>query len=153
MANEVRKMFTIDDGTTPVTFTNQYGQEIGTIHIRGGDIGILDRYELLLKDFDKIVAPLSDIELKNDGTTSFDEDWKKIKGVEKELINRINAVFDMQDGANLFTNRNAFSTINGHFYAENVIKALGDLVSQEIEKETEITKDRIDKYTKDVQKK
>ena len=153
MANEVRKKFTIDDGTQSYTFTNQYGQEIGTIHIRGGDIGILDRYELLLKDFDKIVEPLSSIQMKIDGTSSFDEDWKTIKSVEQELINRINAVFDMQDGANLFTNRNAFSTINGHFYAENVIKALGELVSQEIEKETEITTERIDKYTKDVQKK
>ena len=152
MANENRNVFVIEDGTKCISFNNQYGQEIGKIHIRSGDISILDRYDDLLKDFEKIVEPLQHVELKNDGTSSFDKDWEIIKGVEKELINRINAVFDMEDGANLFTNRNAFSTINGHFYVENVIKALGDVVSQEIAHESEITQKRISKYTKDISK-
>ena len=152
MANDVKKPFVIDDGTIEVPCVNQYGQTIGTIHIRGGDISILDRYNTLLDDFDKIVEPLTKVELRYDGTSSFEDDWKIIKGVEQELIKRINAVFDMEDGANLFTNRNAFSTINGHFYAENVIKALGDLVTQELKKEAKITKDRINKYTKDIKK-
>ena len=152
MNNENKNQFIIDDGTRCIVFNNQYGQEIGKIHIRSGDISILDRYDDLLKDFEKIVEPLQHVELKNDGTYSFDKDWEIIKGVEKELINRINAVFDMEDGANLFTNRNAFSTINGHFYVENVIKALGDVVSQEIAHESELTQKRISKYTKDISK-
>lgn len=153
MANEKKSMFVLDDGTKEVSFCNQYGQEIGKIHIRSGDISILDRYDELLKDFEKLTAPLKEVELRNDGTSSFDKDWEIIKGVEQEFIKRINAVFDMEDGANLFKNRNAFSTINGHFYIENVIMALGEVVSQEIAHESELAQKRVEKYTKDINRK
>ena len=144
--------FEIDDGTKPYFFTNKFGEPIGEIHFRGGDISILDRYNELLADFDKIVEPLGDVRLKDDGTSSFDEDWAVIKSVEAKLIERINAVFDSRDASNLFKNRNAFSTINGEFYVEKVVQALGNVVAQEIAEETEKSKKRLSKYTKDVEK-
>ena len=146
-------MFTIDDGTKEYVFTNRYGQEIGKMHFRGGDLSILDRYNDLVKDFDSIVEPLKGVRLKDDGTSSFDEDWKVVKGVEKELISRINVLFDSDDAENLFTNRNAFSTVNGEFYAEKVIDALHNVVLQEMEEEGKKREKRIDKYAKDLNKK
>lgn len=144
--------FTLDDGAKEYSFVNKFGEEIGKMHFRGGDISILDRYNALLNDFDKIVAPLADVSLKDDGTSSFDEDWKKIKEVEKALIERINAIFDSRDAQNLFANRNAFSTINGAFYVEKVIEALGNVVAQEMSEENDKAKKRLEKYTKDVNK-
>ena len=144
--------FQIDDGTKEYTFTNKFGQEIGVMHFRGGDIGIVDRYNSLLGDFSDIVKPLADVEIKDDGTSSFDDDWAVIKGVEKELIGRINAIFDSTDAENLFKTRNAFSTINGEFYVEKVISALGNVVAQEMEEESNKARKRLSKYTKDIQK-
>ena len=151
-------MFEIDDGTKEYVFKNKFNQEIGKIHFRGGDISIIDRYNSLLNDFDSIVAPLVGVNLKDDGTVSddgsskFDEGWKVIKGVEAELIKRINAIFDSDDAENLFAKRNAFSTINGVFYVEKVIQALGNIVAQEMSEETAKSQKRFDKYTKDIEK-
>ena len=152
MAEKMNNVFTIDDGTKEVSFCNQFGEEICKIHIRSGDISILDRYQELMKDFDKLVAPLSDVKLKNDGTSTFEDDWKIIKNVESDLIERINAIFDTKDASKLFTNRNAFSTINGEFYVEKVLAALGDLVASEIAHESELSQKRISKYLKEEKK-
>ena len=144
--------FSIDDGTKEYTFTNKFGQVIGVMHFRGGDISILDRYNSLLTDFDSIIAPLSTVSMKDDGTSSIDEDWATIKSVEKAIIGRINAIFDSTDAENLFATRNAFSTINGEFYVAKVIEALGNVVAQEMSEEQAKVKKRLDKYTKDIKK-
>lgn len=147
MANN---MFILDDGTRELTINNKFGQEICKLHIRTGDIGIIDRYNGLLKDFDKIVEPISKVNMKSDGTSSFEEDWEIIKSVEKELVDRLNVMFDTQDMAKLFETRNAFSTIGGTFYVEKVIEMLGNVVSEAIAEETVQTQKRISKYTKDI---
>ena len=145
--------FTLDDGSKEYSFVNKFGEEIGKMHFRGGDISILDRYNSLLDDFDKIIEPLSKLsEMKDDGTSSIDTDWEIIKGVEKEIIERINRIFDSHDAQNLFVNRNAFSTINGEFYVTKVIEALGNVVAQEMSEEQAKANKRIEKYTKGVKK-
>lgn len=152
MASENKNVFVINDGTKEIVFNNQFGEEICKIHIRSGDISIIDRYQELMKDFDTIVAPLSNVQLRNDGSSSFDDDWKVIKEVEKNIIDRINAIFDTKDAGRLFEQRNAFSTIGGEFYVEKVLVALGDVVSKEIAHESELAQKRINKYMKDVEK-
>ena len=147
MANNI---FVLDDGTKEITFNNQFGEEICKIHIRSGDISIIDRYQALMHDFDGIVAPLSGVKLRNDGTSSFEDEWKVIKEVEQKIIERINAVFDTRDAGNLFAQRNAFSTINGEFYVEKVLTALGNVVSEEIKHESELAQARIGKYLTDI---
>lgn len=151
MANN--NIFTLDDGTEELTINNAYGQEIAKIHVRTSDIGIVDRYNELLKDFDKIIEPLGDVSMKSDGTSSFDDDWAKIKDVESELIDKLNAVFDSNDIDKLFETRNAFSTIGGVFYIEKVIEMLGGVVSEAIANETKKTQARVEKYTKDIHRK
>ena len=149
MANNT---FVLDDGTKEITFNNQFGEEICKIHIRSGDISIIDRYQKLVDDFDDIVAPLSGVKLRNDGTSTFEDEWKVIKEVEQKIIERINAVFDTKDAGNLFTQRNAFSTINGEFYVEKVLVALGNVVSEEIKHESELAQARMGKWLSDIEK-
>lgn len=147
-----KNIFVLDDGTKEITIVNKYQEEICKIHIRGGDLSILDRYQKLTNDFDTIVAPLASVQLKNDGTTSFDDDWKTVKAVEQELIERINQIFDTTDAGKLFEKRNAFSSVDGEFYVEKVISMLGDIVAKEMSREAEKAQKRIDKYTKDIKK-
>lgn len=146
MANNI---FVIDDGTKAITCTNSFGEEIGTFHIRGGDLSILDRYNSLLADFEKIIEPLKTVKLQDDGTSSFDDDWKVVKEVEATFIQRLNDIFGTKDIGNLFKDRNAFSTIGGEFYAEKVVDMLGKVVASEMAEETKKAEARLAKYKKE----
>ena len=35
-----------------------------------------------MDDFDSIIKPLSDMDIKNDGTSEFDDNWEKLQQVE-----------------------------------------------------------------------
>ena len=98
-------IFVIDDGTKPITLQNQYGQEIATLYIRISDIGIVDRYRDMAKDLEKAIIPLKDIALNNDGTATFEKDWALLKQVEQEIIDRINALFDITNAVDIFRTR------------------------------------------------
>ena len=151
MANN--NIFTLDDGTQEFVITNKYGEEICKLHIRGGDLSIIDRYNELMKDFDTIIEPLSGMKLNAEGDVEhdeqFDSNWQIIKDVQKTLIDRIDALFDMHDASKLFEKRNAFSTVGGVFYVEKVIEMLGNIVNQAIEEEAKKSQKRLDKYMKD----
>lgn len=145
-------IFVIDDGTKPITLQNQYGQEIATLYIRISDIGIVDRYREMAKDLEKAIVPLKDIALNNDGTATFEKDWALLKQVEKEIIDRINALFDITNAADIFRTRNAFSSIGGEFFVEKVLAGIGNIISSGIEEEAKKAQRRTNKYTKDLEK-
>lgn len=141
----------IDDGTREIPITNKFGKEICKIYIRPADISILDRYEALTADFESIVAPLKDLDIKNDGTAAFDKDWATLKAVETELKKRINALFDMDEADAIFATRNPFSSVGGRFFVENVIAALGDIITEAVADEAALSKQRMSKYLEDIE--
>ena len=147
-----KNVFALDDGTREITLVNSYNKVICRIHFRPSDISIMDRYNTLTKDFDKITAPLKQIDINPDGTTdeNIEDNWAILKKVEGELIQRINALLDSDDANEIFSVRNAFSSINGKFFVEHVIEMLGNVISAYLEEEAELTKARITPYTEDV---
>ena len=58
-----KNVFSLDDGTREITLVNNYNKVICRIHFRPSDISIMDRYDLLTKDFDKIIEPLQQINI------------------------------------------------------------------------------------------
>ena len=50
------------------------------------------------------------------------------------------------EAADIFAKRNAFSSVNGIFYAETILKALGDVVTEAIEAESKKSAERMSKY-------
>ena len=139
----------IDDGTIEVKLENKFGKQICAVHIRPADISIIDRLNSLMDDFSDIVEPLKECDINADGTAKFESQWAAIKQVEAALIERINTVFDMDEAADIFAKRNAFSSVNGVFFAESVITALGDVVKEAIERESRESAERMSKYLKD----
>ena len=109
----------------------------------------MDRLNALMDDFSGIVEPLKNCDINADGTAKFEAQWAAIKQVESALIDRINAVFDMDEAADIFAKRNAFSSVNGVFFVESVIMALGDVVKEAIEKESRESAERMSKYLND----
>lgn len=149
MAKELRGI--IDDGTREIPLVNKFGKLICNIYIRPADLSILDRYKQLTTDFQTIVEPLKDINIGNDGTASFEEDWKILKAVEAEMKQRINALFDMDEADEIFAKRNPFSSVGGKFFCESVIETIGNLIADAVEEEMELSRKRTEKYLDDIQ--
>lgn len=143
----------IDDGTREIPLVNKFGKLICKIYIRPADISILDRYEDLTKDFASLVEPLKKMELNADGTAAFEKDWQILKGVESELKNRINALFDMEEADDIFAKRNPFSSVGGKFFCESVIEVIGGVISEAVEDELKLSQERTAKYLDDIQSK
>ena len=142
--------FIIDDGTREINLTNQFNEPIATIRVRTSDISIYDRYQDLMSDFPNIVSPLANINIDADGSTENGDDWKILKDVEANLIARLNALFDTKDIGRIFKKRNAFSAIGGHFFVENVMNTLGQIITEAIEEEARLTQARTGEYLKDI---
>lgn len=137
---------TIDDGIKEIQLNNRYGQQICKIHFRPADYSILDRYNEFVEDFQTIVKPLENLDIKANGDATFEDQWAEIKKVENEIIDRFNKLFDMEDANEIFAKRHAFSSINGTFFCEIVLNALGDIISEEITKEMKKSQKKIEKY-------
>lgn len=145
-----RGTLVIDDGTRELLLVNQFGQEICKLHIRTNDYSILDRYDQMMKTLPEIVKPLENLNIKNDGTSDFDEDWKRIKSVEDALIQRLGEFFDTDEIRLVFAKRNAFSSVGGTFFVENVLNALGEEMARVITEETKKSTKRMSKYLSDL---
>ena len=161
------KTLVLNNGVEEYIINDVFGEELCRIHVVGGDIGIIDRYRKLRDDFDDIIAPLQDMEIKDDGTPvteDSEEDSEKvmdslvknlgiIRKVENNLIDRINEVFCTRDAAKLFETRSAFSTVNGVFFAQIVIDMLNGIVADTIQEENKKSEARMKKYMKEQEKK
>lgn len=141
--------FTLDDGTKEITLVNPFGKVICKLHIRTGDIGIYDRYKALMENFDSIIQPLADVDIGPDGTVSFEEQWETVKKVEANFKQRLNELLDTDEADAIFATRKPFSSVNGHFFAENVMAVLGQVIASAIEEETKRSAERIKKYLDD----
>lgn len=140
----------VDDGTKEITLLNKYGDLICKIHIRPSDLSIIDRYESLEKDFDKIIEPLKGLDIRNDGSAFFDKDWETLKSVEENLIQRFNSLFDITNAGEIFEKRNAFSSVGGEFFCTKVLRALENLVIEAINEEAQLSNERTAKYLSNV---
>lgn len=140
----------VDDGTREIPIVNKFGKLICNVYIRPSDLSIIDRYEDLVKDFDKIVDPLKNLDIKNDGTASLEEDWKILKSVEDNLKQRINELFDMEEADEIFAKRNPFSSIGGEFFCAKVLHALENVIVAAINEEAQLSSERTAKYLSDL---
>ena len=151
MADKRNNVIVIDDGTRELILKNQFGAVICKLHIRTSDLSLMDRYNKLMNDLGDVVAPLSEIGIKADGTAEFDAEWATIKQVEAELMKRLSTLFDTDEINAIFKYRHMFSSIGGEFFVEKVLNALGAEISNAIKEETELSKQRMSKYLDDVQ--
>ena len=151
MADKKNNIIVIDDGTRELILKNQFGAVICKLHIRTSDLSLMDRYDALMHDLGDVVAPLSTIGIKADGTAEFDAEWAVIKKVEADLTKRLSALFDTDEISAIFQHRHMFSSIGGEFFVEKVLNALGAEISKAIKEENELSKKRVSKYLHDVQ--
>lgn len=151
MADNFKNMqgITVDDGSVKESILNKFGDEIGVFYFRPTDIGIIERYNKIANDFDKIVEPLKDIDVNPDGTTDENDELSlaAMKESEKLLYEACDYIFGGNMSDAFFGKMRPFSVVNGRFYAENALEAVGNYISKQFEKETKRINSRVDKYT------
>lgn len=140
----------IDDGTREVPIVNKFGKLVCNVYFRPADLSIIDRYNNMIKSFDGIVKPLETLEIRNDGTAAFEKDWEILKKVELDLKQKFDELFDMEEADEIFAKRNPFSSVHGHFFAEVVLTALGEVINKAIDEESKLSAQRTDKYLSDL---
>lgn len=141
----------VDDGTVRVPVKNKQGEEIGVFYFRPTDINIIKRYNEVIDKFDNIVAPLENVDISSDGTAQDMNDQAAIealKDAEKRLFEATDYLFGGNMSEAFFGKMNPFSPVNGHFYCESAINAVGSFINTQFDRETKKISSRVNRYTK-----
>lgn len=139
----------VDDGRVRVPIRNEHGDEVGMFYFNPTDLGIVDRFRTASDKFGNVVAPLEN--LSDDATE--DEQFEALGEAKERLYRVCDELFGGNMSEAFFGNINPFSPTDGVFYCEKVLNAVSDFVSQQFGKETSKINSRVQKYTKDYQKK
>lgn len=139
----------VDDGSVKESILNKQGEEIGVFYFRPTDVGMIDRYNKMASDFDKITAPLEHVNINPDGTV--DEKNEAEAAAMKEAVDRLyeacNYLFDGNFSEAFFGKMHPFSPVNGRFYCENALDAVGKYISRQFDREVIKVNNRVNRYT------
>lgn len=140
----------VDDGSVTEYIRNKRGEVVGEFTFYPHDIGIIDRYNKAVADFDKITEPLEQVTIKPDGTADGDE-LEALREAEKRLYDACNYIFGGNMSEAFFGKLHPFSPVNGRFYCENALEALGQYISRRFDREVDKVNKRVTKYTQSYQ--
>lgn len=141
----------IDDGSVTEYIRNKRGDVIGEFTFYPHDVGIIDRYNKAVAEFDKITAPLEYIDMKPDGTAEEGAELNALREAEQRLYEVCDYIFGGDMSKAFFGKLHPFSPVNGRFYCENALEALGKYISQRFGHEVEKVNKRVAKYTESYQ--
>lgn len=146
--NNENNFIVVDDGSVEVPIRNKRGEEIGVFYFRPTDMGMIDRFNGMVDDFDNITEPLESVNIKPDGTV--DEKNDAEMAAMREAESRLYAACDKLFGGNMseafFGKMHPFSPVNGRFYCENALSAVGQYISKQFARETKKINTRLEKY-------
>ena len=154
MAEQIKNMnvvpeIVIDDGSVKIPIRNTHGDELGVFYFRPTDVGMITRFNEIVDSLDEIVAPLEHISINADGTA--DADNPKEAEALREAEKRMREACDYLFGGNMydafFGKTNPFSPVNGAFYCEQALEAVGKFISAQFEEETRKINKRVGRYT------
>lgn len=135
--SEIMNVIKIDDGSRRVPIENVQGEEIGAFTFRPTDIGIIERYNAMAKDFDQIIEPLEAVEDADDVDLTDPKYAGAFKAASERLYDAVNKLFGSDDAAQAFFGRmNPFSPVEGDFYCARVLEAVGQYIGSQFDKET-----------------
>lgn len=140
---------TVDDGSIEVPIRNFQNEIIGSFTFRPTDIGIIERYNKVVGDFDKITEPLETVNIKPDGTVDEKDaaEMAAMKEAEQRLYDACNYLFGGNFAEAFFGKMHPFSPIKGHFYCENALNVVGKYISAQFDREVKQVNSRVERYT------
>jgi hypothetical protein len=99
--------------------------------------------------FDDITAPLESVNIKPDGTAEENEqaEVEALREAEKRLYEACDYMFGGNMSEAFFGSMHPFSPVNGRFYCENALMAVGNYIGAQFDRETEKISKRVERYT------
>ena len=143
-------MIQVDDGIRRIPITNSIGQEIGVFFFRPTDMGIIDRYNRMMEQFDDVLKPLENASIGTDGKAADPTDEETAAAIAKateNLSRLLDELFDGNFAEAFFGKMNPFSPVGGKFYCEGAIEAVGNFIEAAFGTEVEAMSKRTQKYT------
>lgn len=152
MADEKTLKFngiTVDDGSIEVPIRNLQNNIIGSFVFRPTDIGIIERYNKVVGEFDRITEPLESVNINPDGTVDEKDaaEMAAMKEAEQRLYDACNYLFGGNFAEAFFGTTHPFSPIKGHFYCENALNVVGKYISAQFDREVKQVNSRVERYT------
>ena len=137
----------VDDGTIAVPINNTIGEQVGIFHFRPTDFNIVKRYNEVADDFVNVVKPLTEANISTEGEGTDEESIRLLNEAESRLFELVDYLFDGNAAEAFFGKMHAFSPVEGKFYCENVLEAVGQFISRQFDTEIKRISNRVDKYT------
>lgn len=140
----------IDDGLRRIPIQNMFDQEVGVFFFRPTDIGIMERYNKLMGEFDDVLAPLENANIGRDGEAADPTDTESvnaIKEAKQKLNSLLDELFDGNFSEAFFGKMNPFSPVGGRFYCEQAIELVGAYIEREFGVEAAQMSSKVEKYT------
>lgn len=151
--NQKNTGIVVDDGSVKESIKNKHGDEIGVFYFRPSDIGMIERYNKVAADFEKITEPLEHVDIKPDGTVdeNNEAEMNAMNEAQNRLFEACDYLFDGNMSEAFFGKMHPFSPVNGHFYCEIVLDAVGKYISHHFDKEINKVGNRVNRYTQGYQ--
>ena len=137
----------VDDGSVVVPIRNTLGETIGQFRFRPTDFNIIKRYNEVAEDFGNVVKPLVNANIDVNGEGSDAESMKLLDEAEHRLFELVDYLFDGNMAEAFFGKMHAFSPVDGKFYCENALTAVGQFISNRFDGEIKSISSRVDNYT------
>ena len=149
MPDEIKKVeeLVVDDGSITVPIKNTIGEAVGEFKFRPTDFNIVKRYNEISDKFADVIKPLVEANITANGEGADEDSIKILNEVEANLFDLVDYLFDGNAAEAFFGKMHAFSPVDGKFYCENVLNAVGEFISRKFDAEIKKMNARIDKYT------
>ena len=126
----------VSAGTKRLAIRDELENQTGVLLVRPSDVRIVDRYFEMAQENPEIIKRLGNAGIRPDGTGDDDESMKQIHEAESVL----RAAFDYLMGIEgaydaAFETVSPFSPIDGRFYYENMLGAIGEYINGEFGRE------------------
>lgn len=144
---EPEEVLHVEEGYKLIPIMNELNEQVGVFRFNPTDINIINRYNEMMPKFRTAVAPLSKAGVDEHGQGTDEESVKVLNEAEEKVIEFLDYVTQGDSKTAFFSRTHMFTPVNGNFYCENVINAIGQYISKKFEKELRATDEKVSKYT------
>lgn len=137
----------VDDGRIDIPIRNQFGETMGIFRFNPTDLNIVNRYNEAADRFEKIVKPLENYDIDQNGEGSDDDAIKALNEAEDQLIELLDYVLGGNSREAFFREIHAFTPTNGKFFCETMYDAVGKFISKKFDAETKKVNVRLQQHT------
>lgn len=127
----------IDDGRKEYVIENKLGEELGRFSLNPSDTNIVKRYDEVAEDFARL-----------DNILDGEDVAKAIKEGEAFITEKINYILGYNASESFFKIMGGLTPLaSGKFYVEEVLEAIGGVISSETNARVKKLNARLSKYT------